>query len=666
MMPSSTLRRFPDPRVAPWYEMPNGVNIMDTMMKIAPGFAQKLDNMEYSPNTLRRRRPFINLRLFSGADLNTDYSAMGAAQMGHEYIDSSGNARLLHARANGTIQELDRTAGTDTARVSGLTASKTVRFESFMGACVAANGVDAPQRADDDTWRTFGAPAAVAGLNSASLAAGALTGDYQWIVVPCIQVGGITVVRGDWSNILRTTLATQKNNLAWTASPDTRVNAYEIYRSFAGLGYPYYLEGTVTGRTTVTFASNTTDAALSGQVADEPGRDGPAPIAKYVASAGKRVVFGSVVDAMDPDASKTAWISIIATNRYECEYFPNDKTYRIRLPGKGDLTCIRGIGTSEGQESGSDLFLAQEGSCYLLPQADPTQALQVISNEVGVINQEACAQWGKYLFFISRRGLEFLGATGEPILISTNVQALFNGGGELGYNGNQGAQYLTITVADQILLITTRQDSGKTWGDTVLTLDLSSFRPNPIMTGSGVADPRSSARFTIWTGCGFSFFVWTRDRTLILFDNQNARILQGGAGAYDYIAGAQTQINANIWSGQVLGESPEQRKTLCYLNLMILSDGPVSPRFDGDYGAVSSAASVSAAAPAATPRAWNKAWDKTWYGSLQYAASKSLPRTLTASVFQFKLQIQNDSATFTFIGFVLSYRSVMSRVVGKR
>jgi hypothetical protein len=662
MMPSSTLRRFPDPRNAPWYEMPAGVDMMNTLLKIRPGFAQKMDNMEYSPDTPKRRRAFVPLRLFSGADLATDYTSLGAFGMAHEYIDSAGASRILRGHANGTIQELDRTSGADTARVTGLTASKLIRFETFMGACIAVNGVDAPQRADDDVWRTFGAPAGVAGLNSASLAAGALTGAYQWIVVPCIQVGGLTVVRGDWSNILQTTLAAQRNNLAWAASPDLRVNAYEIYRSFSGLGYPYYLEGTVTGRLTVTYQSNTTDAALSGQVADEAGRNGAAPIAKYVASAGKRVIFGFIVDATDPDASKTVWISLLATNRYECEYFPNDKTYRLRLPGKGDVTCIRGVGTSAGQESGSDLFIAQEGSCYLIPQADPLQPIQVISNEVGVLNNEACAQWGKYLFFVSRRGLEFLGPTGAPILLSKNVQAVFRGGGELGYNGNQGDQYLTLTVADNILLITTRQDSGKTWGDTVLALDLSTFSPNITMN----SDPQSSSRFTIWTGCGFSFFLWTRDRTLFLFDNQYARILQGGAGAYDSIAGVQTEIDANIWSGQILGESPEKRKTLCYVNLYVISDNPVTPRFDGDYGAVSTAGSVETVAPTHTPRAWDKQWDKTWYGSTSFSASKAIPRGISAQVFQFKLQIKNDSAVTIFVGLVLHYRSVMSRVTGKR
>lgn len=662
MMPSSTLRRYPDPRNAPWYEMPAGVDIMNTLLKIRSGFAQKLDNFEYSPDTLKRRRAFVKLRLGSGSDLTTDYTSSGYFQFGHEYVDSSGAARLLHAHADGTIKELDRTAGTDTNRVTGLTASQPVRFETFMGACIATNGINTPKRADDSTWRDFGAPAPVTGLNSASLAAGALTGTYQWVVVPCIQVGGITVVRGNWSNILSTTLAAQRNNLAWTASSDTRVNAYEIYRSFANLGYPFYLESTVTGISTVTYQSNTTDAALSGQVADESGRNGATPIAKYVTSAGKRVVFGNIVDATDLDASKTAWMSIISTNRYECEYFPNDKTYRIRLPGKGDLTCIKGIGASTGQESGSDLFLAQEGSCYLLSRTDPLNPLQSISNEVGCINNEACAQWGKYLFFVSRRGLEFLGSTGAPILISENIRAIFNGGGEVGYNGNQGNQYLTLTVADQLLLITTRQDSGKIWGDTVAVLDLSAFSPYQTQT----SDPKSSARFTIWNGCGFSFFLWTRDRNLILFDNQNYRILQGGAGAYDAIAGVNTQIDANIWSGQMLGDSPEKRKTLSYLNLLVVSDNNINARFDGDYGAVSSSQTATTVAPTFTPRAWDKLWDKTWYGNTSFGSSRALPRALTATVFQFKLQVKNASAIFSFIGLVLHYRSVMSRVFGKR
>lgn len=637
--------------------MNRGVDMMNTLLQMEDGFAQKLDNAEYTPDTLRRRAPFVNLHLGNGSDLNTDYTAMGPFVGQHEYVDSAGGARLLHAHSNGTIQELDRTAGGDTARVSGLNGA-SVRFESFMGACIACNGVDAPQRADDGTWRTFGAPAAVAGL-AVTGAAGALTGAYQWIIVPIIQVSGITAVRGDWSNIAIATLGAQLGRLTWTPSADLRVTGYEIYRSFAGLGYPYSLAATVAGRTTATYDDNLSDASLSGQVADESGQDGPAPIAKYVSSAGKRVAFGFVIDATDPDASKTAWISRVATNKYECEYFPNDKVNRIRLPGKGDLTCIAGVGQTEGQESGTDLFMSQLTSCYLLPDGNPLNALQTISQEVGVINNEAFAKWGKWAFFVSLRGLEFLGPTGAPLLISKNVQAFFFGGGELGFNGNQGSQYITCCVADQKLIVTTRQDSGRIYGDTALILDLTTFNPYAI-------DIMETARFTVWFGPGMAAFLFLRDRSLLCFDNQNARILEASAGAYDQLAGVNTPIECNIWSGAILGDSPEYRKTPAMMNLLMLCDSAVGVRLDGDYSAESSGSDFTTVNPTFVPRSWDKVWDKAWYGDTSYGGSVSMPRTLNSYLFQLKLQCKNGSQTFTYIGMVLHYRQSIARVYGKR
>ncbi len=658
-VPLSSLRRFPDPRSGPWYKMPLGIDIMNTFLEIKNGFAQKLDNMDYQSGTLNRRNAFVGFLLSSNNNLTTDYTAMGAFSLAHEYVDSGGSARLLHAHANGTIQELDKTTGIDTARVTGLTVNKTIRFETFMGACIATNGADLPQRADDSAWRVFGAPAPVTNFAFSSFTATGQSGTWQWVIVPCIQVGGVTVVRGDWSTIVTATPANQKTNFGWTASSDLRVNAYEVYRSFSGLGFPYYLEATVAGRLTVTYQSNVSDAALTGQIIDDSGRNGAAPTAKFVTSSGKRVIFGFIIDATDPDASKTAWFSIIATNKYECEYYPNTTSYRIKLPGKGDLTCVKGIGNKSGQESGTDAFLSQLDSCYLLPQSDPKNQLQPISPDVGVRNQEAFATWGRWAFFVSLRGLEFLGPTGAPIMISMNVNAIFLGGGELGYNGNQGDSNIVLTVCDQVLYIATRQDSGKLCGDTLLTLDLSTFQPyNP--------DVSSTAKFTIFTGVGFGYMLYTRDRKVIVFDNQNYRILQAGAGAYDHVGGVQTTIDTNIWSGPILQNSPEYVKTISIIELLFITDGSVNPRIDGDYGAVSTGTSLAAISPTFVPRSWDKLWDKTWFANTSLGGSIAIPRGINAIFFQFKLQVNNASATFTFIGLVMHFRQTVSRIFGKR
>lgn len=657
-MQTSAQRRFPER--GPWYEMPYGIDVMNTLLKIRPGFAQKLDNMEYTPETMRRRKPLRHLVLDTGDSLTTDYTSRGAFAYAHEYVDSASAARLLHAHPDGTILELNRGTGADTARVTGLTLSSPVRFETFMGACIAANGADLPQRGDDASWRTFGAPTPVTGLGVAGVLTG-LTGTFQWIIVPVIQVAGVTVVRGDWSNIVTATLANKTGRLTWTISADTRVTGYEIYRSFNGLGYPYYLAATVAGRTTATYDDATTDASLSGQVADESGRNGAAPKAYYVASAGKRVFFGKIVDATDPDAAKTVWSSIIATNKYECEYFPNTTTYRIRLPGKGDLTCIRGIGARQDQEGGSDLFIAQLDSCYRLPEANPLNALQIVSPEVGVVNQEAAAAWGSHLFFVSLRGLEFLGPSGAPILISQNVQAIFSGGGELAFNGNQGNTYITLRASETALYITTRQDTGHVGADLTLVLDLTSFQPSIYSS-----DVRKSCRFTLWNGPGMAFFLWTRDRRLLCFDNINFRLLQSSAGAYDHIGDTETPIDGEIWTGHVLGDSPEYLKTPAYMNLLVLCDDTVGVRVDGDYGAKSSGSEALPVNPTFVPRSWDKVWDKAWYGDTSFGGSLSLPRTLNAYVLQFKFQIQNGSADFTYIGFVLHYRRTIQRVYGNR
>lgn len=631
------MRTYPDPRSweKDFFDFPRGENAVDTLLKMPAlkGYAQNLQNMEYQQDTPKRRAPFV-------AKSTLDFTAEGVFQGGHEYIAADDTQYILTGHNSGKVKRF-AAAGSSPDVITGLTAGNRMRFESMNGAAFVVNGVDANRRIDGTAERLAGAPAKL-GVIGIVKSAGALTGTWQWVVVACIKFGGVIILRSDWSPILLDTLAAQRAGLSWTASTDTRTTGgysvvYEVYRSRQGVGGPYYL---VAETAVNSYSDNAADTTLTATTIAPLAFNGTMPVFKAVTSCGGRLVG---VKASDP---KVFSLSNIATDDYEMETFPTDGRHEIIAPSNGPITALIGFGVKDEGDNRSDLFFSQPGSCYVLRGTDPFNTPETISGEKGVVGFEAVCQHGQYLFFMSsRREIEFYGPYGLRT-ISGKVETYFKGGGPRNLAGLSGNQYVQLRVWSNYLLVIFRDDSSKSWGNKCLVMDLDTFDP---------ANPKQTARFTPWVGPGFGLALPCRDGELVLLDNQNLRMLKRGTGAYDSIAGADTKIDAYIWSGAILGEYITFWKSVFGLNILSISDADAVGSLESDYNFVDEQFTIS---QNLTTRDWNKVWDKTWNSSAQWSAFVPISRDMVGRLFQLKIRVFNTSAEFVYIGTSVNYDQV--------
>lgn len=139
------------------------------------------------------------------------------------------------------------------------------------------NGVVAPQQWDGAALTTAGSTQLAAPAYSKT-GAGTLSGNVAWRVLP--MVGNVRKLSSVQS--LNYVLDAEAGNVTWVADPDVTVTGYEVYRTTA-TGALFFVEGTVVGRTTVTFAAGAaadTDALLiAGRVLQEFGD--PPPVGAY-------------------------------------------------------------------------------------------------------------------------------------------------------------------------------------------------------------------------------------------------------------------------------------------------------------------------------------------------------------------------------------------------
>lgn len=657
------LRSWPDPRSGvDIYRGEMGINVSDDNSHLAQNFARygwthfrQLDEFEYDQGTLRRRKPFAaysSVNFNASADFGSGAETPGLFKGGWAYIDASGNTRLLHAHTNGTIKEWTATA-TSVNRVTGLTTGQKVRFEDFNGAVFSVNGADAPRRGDATTWRVAGAPAAIAAPVAGATSAGSLSaGTYTWMVTACIRSGTTVILESDHSAYLSVTLTgSLQQALTWSASGDARVNWYRLYRTQVGLGLPLFLvtEGNITS-----YTDNVADTALSETVAADLARNGTLS-SNYamVAKCGQRLAYAG---------TDGVGISIIATNNYEMEYVPNDTIHRFVLPSGRPTACFP-IGNKDEQDNANDLFLATKTACYLLRDTDPYGILETISGEVGCRNPDAVAQWGRYLFFMSNRGLEFLGPSGSPIMISRFVNPYFNGGGPLSLSAINGDQFVTLTTWNNKLLITFRSSSSRNDGHQTLVLDLEVFDPE---------SPRNAVttRFTRWTGPGMAFYVEGPSGELFLFDNDNYRILYRSTGAYDSIAGTNTTIPATWSTGPICGELLTFRKRFCSVNVFHISTASTVATFSCDYGL---RAQVGATLELnETTNDWDIEWDMAWSSSPKWQSCVGLRRgqpgvsSMVGQHLTVTVVANNSGDDYVLIGVNTNYTQVKQRTVCAR
>lgn len=631
------MRTYPDVRSfsQDHFDYPRGENSVDTLLKMTAlkGFAQNLQNMEYQQGTLKRRAPFV-------AKSTLDFTAEGVFQGAHEYIAADDTQYILTGHNSGKVKRF-ASAGVSTDVVTGLTAGNRLRFETMNGAAFVCNGVDTNRRIDGTASRIAGAPAKLGTIANAK-SAGALTGTWQWVVVTCIKYGGVIILRSDWSTILVDTLAAQRAGLSWTASADTRTTGgysvvYEVYRSRAGVGGPYYL---LAESAVASYSDNNADTVLSATTIDPLAFNGVMPVFKAITTCGGRMVG---VKASDP---KVASLSNISTDDYEMETFSADGRHEIIAPSNGPITALIGFGVKDEGDNRSDLLISQPGSCYVLRGTDPFGILETISGEKGVVGFEAVCQHGQYLFFMSsRREIEFYGPYGLRT-ISGKVETYFKGGGPRNLGGLSGDQYVQLRVWSNQLQILFRDDSSKTWGNKCLVMDLDAFDP---------ANPKESARFTPWVGPGFAQALTCRDGELILLDNQNFRMLKRGTGAYDAIAGVNTKVDAYIWSGAILGEYITYWKSVFGLNILSISDADTTGSLEGDYNYVDEQFTIP---QNVTSRDWDKVWDKVWNSSDQWSAFVAVSRDVVGRLFQLKIRINNASTDYVYIGASVNYDQV--------
>jgi hypothetical protein len=653
------LRSFPDPQSgSDIFPFEHGIDVTNDNMRLAQSIAKrghtharKLDNWEYDAGTLRRRKPFtaksaINFSL--EANFGDGLETPGVFQGGKVFTDADGTARLLHAHDNGTIKEWTA-AASSVNRVSGLTAGQRVRFEDFNGACFAVNGVDRPRRADGTTWRTAGAPAALSAPTAGALSAGNIeAGEYLYMVTACIRENGVVVLESDHSGYLTLTYASAAQQVVnWAASGDSRVNWYRVYRTTRSTGTPFFLldEGNVLTKT-----DNTADASLSEQEAAGLGRNGVMPVCSLIAKSGKRLAVA--------DVDGKVCLSIIATNDHEMEYFPDDEAHRFKLPGRAAPTACFPIGNKDEDDNANDLFLAQATSCYILRNTDPYGTLEPISREVGCRNPDAVAQWGRYLFFMSHRGLEFLGPSGSPVMISDRVNPYFKGGGPLGLLGISGEQHVSLATSENKLYIAFRDDSAKRGAHKMLELDLAVFNPfepnNPATTR--FCGPHD--------GVGMAFLVEGSTTELYVLDNENHRLLQRGTGVYDSVAGVNTVIRDEWWSGPLTGALLTFRKRFRSVNIFQVTDADTTISFEVDYG---KRKDLNRTLPMnAETKEWNKPWNKAWAGSPKWRGCLGLPPNMCGSALTVKNRGENTSVDRIHIGLNLNFTMAKQRTVCAR
>lgn len=585
-----------------------GLNLADSLFEVRTDEAALLTNLLWRRNTLVERYPF---REYS----TTDFSADGIFRGGHDYKAPGGSARLLFATDSGKIKEW-LTSSTEADRVTGLSTGQEGHFATVYDSVFFTNGADAPRVGRGATWRAAGSPAAVSNLAVVASGSGAFTGDLYHIVIPVIEVGGISVVFANWSNIVKTTAAgSAQFALTWTDIVDTRITAYLVFRTSTNGTDFRSIARVATG--VGAYTDTTADASLPVTVSGAPSRPSPLnswgapPVSRIVVYSGNRVVFAGLSDKTN--ALRT---SRVAGNAYDAEgvppALPAETSTQVDLPKDGDLTCAFPIGeTGENSSRANNLFVGQENACYILPETNPDIPLQEISGSIGPLSQRAIAQDGTFLFFQSRRGVEFWPGTGRDIyLISDRIQPIFTGGGSQSLPVSQSDADIRYRVAKNQLWITVRDSALVTGANKVYCMDLLRFRRafNPI-------NPADSARFTgpiSNAGLGFGLLLRRLDDSLINFDNQNNKVLlYDDTETQDQIDGVNTNIPVVIQHGALLREDPIAQKILHYVHVLQFTNTAATIRLLAEFDRIISQTTLE-------PNTYSLGWDGLVWDDLEW------------------------------------------------
>lgn len=623
-----------------------GLNLADNMFEVKTSEATILQNMLFRRKSFLQRYPFRNYS-------TTDFTADGIFRGRHDYKTTAGTARLLFLTNGGKIKER-LTSSTEADRVTGLSTSTDGHFATVFDACFFANGVTL-RVGRDTTWRVGGSPAAVSNLAVGTSAGATIAaGTYYHIVIPVIEVGGISVVFADWSNIVKTTLggAVASLNLTWTDIVDTRVTAYLVFRTASSQTDFRSVARVAAG--VGAYTDSTVDASLPVVVSGGPSRPprqfawGESPNGKIIVFSGNRLVHLNLGTGLE-NALKT---SQIAGTSYEAEGFPSDDSTLIRALKDGSITCGFPIGeTGDKSSRANNLFVAQESACYILPETNPDLPLQEISGAIGCISQRAIAQDGSYLFFQSRRGVEFWPGAGRDIwLISDMIQPVFAGGGNQLLTANQSDSDIQYCIAENHLWIAVRDDSLLTGANKLYCLDLLKFRRefNP-------SAPLEAVRWTgpiSNTGLGFGLLLKRLDDTFVVFDNANKRILSyDKTGTQDEIDDVNTDIPVVIQMGALLTEDAIQQKTLHYAHVLQLTSSETTLKILAEFERIINQSTLE-------PNTYSFEWTDITWTDLEWVTDTWFSETpfdygsVSCKWFVPRLEKTDSQVDYAFFGFI--------------
>jgi len=617
-----------------WLELNKGLDVVNSLALVNPQALTKASNLIYRNGTITRRHAFRELsnEVFTGEV----FTGIGA------FVDSDDLERVVFGLSGGDLMEFDDD-GSSTVLATGFDHQR-VRFQAMRGACFAADG-GSLWRGDKGAWREAGAPPYVttlAGVESSGTGA-SLVGNCTFIVVPVIEASGVALLKGDWSNIVTVRIVTagKKATLTWTDIVDARVTHYYIYRTLRDVGSPFYYDGKVAAGVQ-TYISDCTDANLTEQQSDPAGQNGAPPEASIITMSGQRLVLAKL-----SDGAADVHLSAIATNNYEMEYFPTDGLHRFSLPRDGAVTACIGIGVKDEDDNRNDLFLSQLDSCYILRSTDPNGTLETVSGTVGCINPDAVAQWGGFIFFVSKRGVEFIGMNGQPVMISQMINPFLWGGGSRTLAGISGYDYVALTIHDNRLILTLRMDSSLDTQDYALVMDLEGFSPQY---------PTTTSRWTEWDGVGFSHLLETRNRDLLLFDNIYGQMLKAEPPSSvlgsDSINGIDSPIACSVWTGAQLAFDLQTNKCIRMLNAFVICDQATELTIETNYGETTDSIELT---PDNSVIEWDEIWDVVWSNSDAFMCSEPISRDAIGRFFQFKFEQNVNSSGFIFLGFTIEY-----------
>lgn len=630
-----------------------GLNVSDNLFEVRFDEATILRNLLWKRNSLLQRYPFRN---FS----TTDFTADGIFRGCHDYKTTGGTARLLFLTNGGKIKER-LTVSTEADRVTGLSTGQDGHFATVFDACFFANGLDTLRVGRDTTWRVAGSPAAVSTLAVGTSAGATIpVGDYYHLVIPVIEVGGISVVFANWSNIIKTTVGgggIASFALTWTDIVDARITAYLVFRTAKNSTDFRSISRVAAG--VGAYTDSTADASLPVVVSGGPNRPPPENswgvprVGKIAVFSGNRLVQMNLGTGLE----NALQASRIAGNSYEAEGVPADDSTLLRALKDGPILCGFPIGeTGDKSSRANNMFVAQEAACYLWPETNPDLPLQEISGAIGCIGQRAIAQDGSFLFFQSKRGVEFWPGSGRDVyLLSDKIQAIFTGGGSQQLTANQSESDIRYVVAEGHLWITVRDDSLATGANKAYCMDLAKFRRE--------FDPAYPSKAVRWvgpieneeagSGLGFGLLLRRIDDTLIVFDNQNKRILSyDKTGTQDQIADADTSMPVAYQSGALLREDPILQKTLHYAHILQFTSSPTTLTILSEFARLITEAD-------AEPNTYSLAWGDivwtdldwvtdTWFTETPFEYGSTACKWCVALI-----EKDDDQVDYAFFGLIL-------------